>query len=309
MTIEQSQPPQYEYYDSPEARAMIAECGFRLASYIQQEDIGSVVLVDRAARNLYIPIGEAYSQLGGDVYKAPRFYFLNPAGFMSPQQHDMTDYTTRAVQAESEKAGISEHAMIKRVHRSNRLYGKVMRKAEDSFVDDVKDGGQYHVAKKLTTAFDEAIKKDGRFNSRVLVVDACMHSGGSLRGITTALKDIGVIDVRTAVVNAQRNRTTYQPDFLVFGNQEIVDRCKPFGPQEGIQKGDGASLISTLAKDGLSQQARQARKELHMIMKQAPELRQNFAQSQSQDHWQLPRAMSLLMDAIFSQEDDPATWA
>jgi hypothetical protein len=95
-------------------------------------------------------------------------------------------------------------------------------------------------------------------------------------GITTALRDINTLDVRTGVVNNIRNRTVDNPDFVVFDDYEIKDVCKPFGPQEGLVKGDGRSQVVSVGPRGLSYNDRLARVELHEMMRNGAALRRQF---------------------------------
>lgn len=269
----EQEPSEFQYFADPDVRAMIAETGFRVADYVAQEDIGSIVLIDKAARNLYIPIREAQKQTTPD--QKTGIYFLNPAGFLSPEVHDVADYAKRRLNTVSEVVGLDSAVAFRIAGDDPDIKRTFFAHGALDMLDDKDRGGRMDVASRFTPLFAKAVKRDSTFNGRVLVLDACRHAGGSQNGITNALKDVGVIDVRSGVVNSISNESVEEPDYVVFDGDEIEDRCRPFGIQEGLLKG-GNDMVVEVSEEGLSTLSRLARKELYRIMADGLQNREQF---------------------------------
>jgi hypothetical protein len=200
---------------------------------------------------------------------------LNPAGFLSPEVHSIDEYVKRVAQGMSEESGMSDRDFVEAAKLDTELLSLIIGAGEHDYINDAIKGGRQTVASRFTGLADKAIRRDKKFNGRVLVMDACIHSGAAMDGISTALQDIGIIDVRTGAVNNITNHTNCDPDFVVFQNHEILDLCKPFGPQHGLSKIAG-TMTTQRSKQGLSDESKLARKELHMIMQDANALRDAF---------------------------------
>lgn len=287
----------YQYFPDPAERAMIAECGFRVAEYLHDEQIGSLVLVDQAARNIHIPVRDAWEIEYPDEQK-PTVYFLNPDGFLSPDIHTDTDYAQALSKAMIQRTGITQHdfllaaALLPEIQDEIKLGGQIAR-AHDAETDR-----RHEIAVGLTSLASATIPRDEQFNGRVLVLDACRHSGGSTEGIARALRDIGIIDVRTGVVNNISNEGE-DPDLVVFDDNEIEDVCKPFGIQLGLDR--TPTLTSGVTPDGLHKYAKLARVELHAMREELPELRTAFANQarQRQEAAQLPPDIRSMLSDVF----------
>ncbi|TXG76350.1 hypothetical protein E6P97_03750 [Patescibacteria group bacterium] len=290
-------PIEFRYFSDPAERAMIAECGFRVAEYLHEEQIGSLVLVDQAARNIHIPVRDAWDIAYPEAAK-PTVYFLNPDGFLSPDIHTDADYAQVLSKAMIQRTGMTQHDFMLSKALIPKLADDIMHGAQLVREHDTQGDRRHEIAAQLTDLAAIAIPRDGHFNGRVLVLDACRHSGGSTEGITRALKDIGIIDVRTGVVNNTRNETE-DPDFVVFENDEIEDVCKPFGPQLGL--GRTPDLVSESTAAGLHEYARMARTELHHMKSELAELRETFAEGvrQRQETARLPMDIRSLLGEIF----------
>jgi hypothetical protein len=274
-----SEMPRYEFFREPETRAMIAECGFRVAEYLHEEQIGTIVLVDRAARNLHIPVRSAWQESYPDE-PAPTVYFLNPDGFLSPETHGEAGYTKVVIKEQAQKSGLSsgeQHQVINNsVLRSLHALARIHRRMRD---DRVANRGYFHAA-ELTGLADTAIRQDDRFNGSVLVLDACTHSGGSLKGIADTMRRIGISDVRTGVVSNVSNMG-HDVDYIVFDNLSAPVSCRPFGPQDGIYETGGK--IPTIAGTGLHPTAKQARRELHQMSQNLGKLRETYSEDRALD--------------------------
>lgn len=289
----------YETFRDPETQAMIAECGYRVADYMHQEQIGSLVLVDQAARNLHIPIRSAWN-LEYPSDPKPTVYFLNPDGFLVPDIHDDTDYIGREHKMEYTRRGMAygDYMFERMLNPFINIDAK--ERAFHARATDLQTNRRDEIAQELTGHIAQAIPKDERFNGRVLVLDACRHSGGAVEGITRAIRDVGVIDVRTGVVNNILNRGD-DPDFIVFDDSEIKDDCKPFGIQSGLQRTD--QMLPKLSPGGLDPNAKQAKRELHNLAKHLPELRDRFNDQRTQRKQieTLPRDVQALLDTILGE--------
>ncbi len=277
MTSPEIEPYQFEYFTSPVERGMLAECGFRVAEYLHEEAIGSLVLVDTAARNMYIPVGDAHEQLYPGE-KAYTTYFLNPAGFLSPETHNEDIYTKYVLHKVAEMSDqLTPRETIDLALGNRRFMRRARATARRERIADTIQGGRTDVAAELTPAFQAAVEKDPNFNGRVLVLDGCKHTGAAMEGITNALEDIGVMDVRTGVMNNHEDFSE-DPDFVAFADDELpAYTCKPFGPQRGIAKGLGEGQTCTLREGGLTETDRLARKELHLLMKDSSDDREAFS--------------------------------
>lgn len=263
----------YETFPQLETQAMIAECGFRVAEYLHDEGMGSLVLVDQAARNLHIPIRAAWDYQYPDETK-PSVYFLDPGGFMTPDIHGQGHYIHREHKMEYTNRGIRYGQYMIELMLDPFLGVEVESRALRKMLDDFHPGRRAEIASEATTLVARTAQQDERFNGRVLVLDACRHSGASAEGIVRALKDIGVVDVRSGVVNNIRNKR-FEPDYIVFDDTEIEDVCKPYGTQSGIDRTE--QMIPRISTRGLSHEARQAKRDLHRMSKELPELRAKFA--------------------------------
>lgn len=269
----------FEYFVTPEVRGMIAETGFRTADYLLEQEIGSVVLVDNSARNMHVPIREAYRQLSPDT-ELPSIYFLNPMAFISPDVHSLTDYDKRALNLEAEKQDVSLTEMIRIAGFNPRLGVEIAQSVDRQYGFDQITDKRRMIAARMTPLVDKIIKCDPRFNGRVLVMDACSHSGASLNGITTALQDIGITEVQKgAVVSDPRERSSL--DFAAFRSSETDFTCPPFGHQDGLLKGDDSSFTVKPSLEGLSKRDKLARKEIRQIMAHSDEARAEFAETQT----------------------------
>lgn len=295
-----SEMPHYEYFHDVETRAMIAECGFRVAEYLHDEQVGSLVLVDQAARNLHIPIRGAWDLEYPDEAK-PTTYFLNPDGFYTPDIHDTIDYTAR-----EHKMAYSRQGLTYSEYMLDQLFDPYSsvdteRRALRAERRDLTVDRRHEIASQLTPLAGKAIQRDSQFNGKVLVLDACRHTGRAAEGIVRALRDIGVIDVRTGVVNNIRNRGD-DPDFIVFGNDEIEDACKPFGTQSGMAR--TAEMVPRMISTTLSDQAIQAKRELHAMVHDFTNLRDVFSAQahQRQELRTFPADVQALLEDVFGRE-------
>jgi hypothetical protein len=267
----------YDYFRSPETRAMIAECGFRVAEYLHDEQIASLALVDTAARNLHIPIRAAWKHEYPDE-PAPTVYFLNPDGFVSPETHDMDGYIRAVIKEQAVNRGVTSgeqyNASTSSTFGRLRLYSSARARIRN---DTLAAMGHLN-ASAFTASVDTAIRRDNRFNGRVLVLDVCTHTGGSIRGIAETMKNIGIIDVRTGVVSNVSN-LGHDVDYVVFDEDEAPLECRPFGVHRGILT--SRNQISSVSSAGISESAKKARGELYHMSEELASLRDAYTGANS----------------------------
>lgn len=73
-------------------------------------------------------------------------------------------------------------------------------------------------------------------DSKVLLIDTCIHKGGTMRQVIGGLEASGFEDIRFAVAGNRRNKTDMQPD-LVMHEGIPFGACFPFGSDSVVEKG------------------------------------------------------------------------
>lgn len=290
---------EFQYFADPTDRAMIAECGFRVAEHLHDERIGSLVLVDRAARNLHIPIRAAWEvEYPGEP--KPSVYFLNPGGFLNPRLHTVDTYGKMLLKQQAQDKGIPSQEEYHQTTKSIVKTLRVAHKARKLMYTDLLHNAELRHASELTALADTAIKNDPNFNGRVMVLDACTHTGSSLSGIAETLRAIGVIDVRTGVVNNTSNHG-HNVDYVAFSDEYAPLACRPFGEQTGILL--STDKVPAISSDGISNDARQARRELYTMCEDISGLRETYTEDALLHTIKLPFGLVQIVENIVDGAD------
>lgn len=112
------------------------------------------------------------------------------------------------------------------------------------FLDPEGFGGKMHKIKNIDA---ETIERDHPFltqhkKNNVLLIDTCIHSGGSAEPIIDALKTAGFEDVKFGVVQLEKNRSKTNPDVVLLG-RHAVRGCYPLS-RDNLVMHDGERLYS-----------------------------------------------------------------
>ncbi len=172
-----------------------------IASYIHDEGVRSVVLTDKAARPAYIGLLRYWRALYPDEER-PAINFMNPLGLQPVEDMSLLQRARGA--DERFRAGLGNIAIAPRT----------------------KDG----IAEEFRTTFAELL---ARKEDPVLVLDTCLHSGGSALSILLQLLQNDFTDVRIGVVRYEPvgRPLVLVPD-IVFRPEGTVTGCYPFGQRD-----------------------------------------------------------------------------
>ncbi len=73
-------------------------------------------------------------------------------------------------------------------------------------------------------------------DKKLMVVDTCVHSGGTMRDVVGGLEENGFKDVKTAILSSSFKRTRTQPDMAVQKRRPVYG-CYPFKYANLVHKG------------------------------------------------------------------------
>lgn len=264
---DQPEPQPYQYFETATQRRIVVAAGARTADYMATNNIGSIALVDRLARNLYAPLLAAHRKLVPEQ-PTPTVYFLNPNAFMSYQTHDIHSMARPYFDLIASMLGL-ENRQALATHlppdTQSMIGMHVLNLTIQHIAYDVMTGGQQRIVRSLAPAIEKVKKQDPKYNGRVLVMDGCAHTGASMRGIVDTLRSAGVTSVHTGVLAATSGMSNYPVNFTAFKPNELINTCNVVGEQEVLSKHPMHSLSVTATKP-LSEQDKLVRKELHRIM-------------------------------------------
>lgn len=231
----------YEFFPYEEERREIVQIASRLVDYVDAHSIGSIVLLDRSARPVYIGFNEAWKRKHGESPKnsekgsKPNIYFVNPTGLnniYSASEWDLKD---------------------KAYYKANEASGHLRDPREVQ--EDFENGY-------------ERLLKDGE--SGILLFDTCIHSGDSVRPVVSALEKAGIRNVQLGVAGDVRNFSEFQPDFVAVEGKPL-GVCYPFDKDTITERSlDSASSQKSYDPEKRERSIR-LRRELSRIFNEAPD--------------------------------------
>ena len=172
-----------------------------ITSYVHDEGIRSVVLVDKAARPAYIGLAGCWRALYPDEDR-PLINFMNPLGLQPADEVPLMKRVRGA--AERVLTGMGDLPIAART------------------ADDI--------AEEFRTTFAQLLT---RKDKPLLVLDTCLHTGESVLPILSYLLGNGFADVRVGVVGyTPNNRPPVLVPDIVFRPAGPVEDCYPFGFRE-----------------------------------------------------------------------------
>jgi len=223
-------------FTSYEERREIYIIGRRLAEYAVNENIEAVYFLDRSARPAYVAMREFWKVQYPDV-SMPKIGFLNPKGFVSRED------------LRSGAANLDE-LMLNDEYKQGEIENPENIRSRQEIIDEMR----------------QKTPDDVRENP-VLLFDACIHSGDSIRPILNKLDEAGMQDVRFGVVSPRNNRSDIDLQFVTM-DKVPAGVCYPFDKDELTQKTytsihSNSNITAQTVKDG-----RELRAEIRQIIKE-----------------------------------------
>jgi len=168
-----------------------------LGEYCIEEQIEDIVFVDRSARPIWNTLRE-YLRLAHPDAPLPRMHFLNP--------YSLDTFITNPRILEEHRAEAIQ------VGKNNR---KVARREAERTSNDLLN----------------------RAVSRVLLMDACVHSGRQMEDTRTFLKGLGINDLRLGAFtdSSDGNPLPFTLDFAYTDDSTRL-HCKPYGKDAALSK-------------------------------------------------------------------------
>jgi hypothetical protein len=168
-----------------------------LGEYCIDQEIDDVVFLDRSARPIWNTLSE-YLSLAHPDAKKPGFHFLSP---------DVINGL-----GDNRSANVGQKALAAIQNGMNRRMAK----------------------RELTYAHNDLLDRQ---DSRVLVMDICVHSGQSLQATKQFLNHLGINDVKTGAftVDSRGRKLAVDLDFS-FTDDEYMLGCRPYGNDPGLRK-------------------------------------------------------------------------
>lgn len=198
----------YNVFRNEYVRHDIFEFSKELATYVAENEIKSIIFLDRSARPAWIGFNEYWKMNYSDKPK-PSINFINPEAFdpLHPMYH----------QEEKEPQGIvlvTKDGEIRELDRIKQATREIQTKFEDVF-------------NRLVDRKDEP----------TLIFDTCSHSGGTIEDVTSALRSIGFSDLRVITANRPDDKSGVKADAFIDNNTYLTS-CYPFGKWSAVDKGD-----------------------------------------------------------------------
>lgn len=195
----------YNFFKEPQAREELFAYTKALAEHLRGEKIQNLVIIDRAARPIYVALLEYFRSKYPDE-KRPNIYFMNPRGFMNRQD-------------ESSKEAVDEasHAISTGDRAENPMRVRDQQTVQDEFE---------RTYKSLLDNKDEP----------VMVFDTCIHTGDAMERVARAFKEGGFSDLRIGSINPPDfDDSKVKADFFIT-RQRPRYGCFPFDKDRIIEK-------------------------------------------------------------------------
>ena len=201
-----------------------------LTSYLHDEEIKALILIDRSARPTWIAVNEYWKAVYPEE-KIPDIYFINPNGFKLERDVLQKD--------------------IIQAKENNSPWANLGKRSFDEIVNDFVDS-----YKRLVL-----LHKD----DPVLLFDTCIHDGYTLRPILRVFEDVGFSDIRSGVVHTKGRPVL--PMSLVTNDGFKFCSCYSFGKDRSVKKSD--SSVKSLSNDDIHdvEKSRELRDEIRQIIK------------------------------------------
>lgn len=180
-----------------------------LTTYIEDNGIKNLVLVDRAARPAFHAVRAVWQQKHPGEKMPFTVYFVNPRGFL-------TDGDLKA-----KPGGVSK--VTEELFKGLRSDDRPEMPAPKSQAD---------VEKDFKASYGRLVdhKEDA-----TLVYDNCIHRGDSITPIQRTLSGVGFTDVKVGVAADQTNTSGIVPDFIAIENHK-TPVCGVFGSDTAVRK-------------------------------------------------------------------------
>lgn len=230
----------YQFFTTPEERHELVETARRTAEYLHDNKIRNFVIMDRAARPIYIGVKEMWKKLYPNE-KLPDIYFLNPTGFMNLNEAEKTGQTGLPKGMEMMYSGFL---------KGNDLGQGIRSQAEIEY--DFMKTFQRMLANR---------------NEPTLLFDTCIHSGDSVGNVQTTLRNLGFANLKLGLVGNEKNDSGMRPDFVAVRGKPL-GVCYPFD-RDRLTERRFDSVTSAPTEDPLYLgRSRALRAEIHRIFRQ-----------------------------------------
>jgi hypothetical protein len=235
-----------EFFPTLTEKKELVETCSALTVFLHDNKVSNLVLVDRSARPAYLGVSHLWRKNYPDE-QIPAIYFVNPDSLKSGEDLFQSGSSGLPKFIEmtfkDDEPPLIQQRIIDQMGKSN---------------DDI------------STEFSDAYPKLKSNNDQsVLVFDACIHSGDTIKPIKRTLEDIGYKKVLTGVVGNPRDESDLKLDFVAL-TTEPLGFCRPFDKDRIIKKQLGNILpVKNTNKNEVDRSVR-IRKEIISIFKQAP---------------------------------------
>jgi hypothetical protein len=223
----------YEVFRHSEEQEEIYEYSLQAAQFIIDNEVESVVLMDRATRPMYVGIKEVLKAVV-EKDSMPDFKFVNPRGFRARE-----DYTDR-----QEKQIQGRHK-----HLADRKERPRKRRNRDEIDAEFRDTYASLVAKK---------------DKPVLLLDTCLHGGDTVAPVARTLKEVGFSKVFFGVVHDTGDCPV--PPTFSMTNIAPFKACIPFSQDVMVEKTYGSTHSVTPKNKRYREEAVLARREIRQIV-------------------------------------------
>ncbi len=193
---------------SPEQAKNIAEYAEQTVDYIHSNNIGSVALLDTAARPFAHPISMAWQRRFGDDPGAPErpsLFFINPQGFVARSNFNPLTLL---------------NSLLKPVIKGDTFELPHRRRSAQSI--------QTELPNQLPGFY-------ARRDQPTLVLDTCLHTGSTITPLIKGLQAAGFDKLHLGVIHCKDSKLHVKPDLILDANPP-VGACYPFGIDKLVEK-------------------------------------------------------------------------
>lgn len=235
---------EYQFFETPERRHDIYEFNKGLTTYLHDEKIPNVVLIDRSPRPIWIGIDEYWKQNYKEEQR-PNIYFINPHGF---------DSENIAIENED----ISDDDIL----RDRVIFSMTGESILSKKINEIDE--------KIKNQFEQTYHKlESQKEKPVAVFDNCIHGGETITPVLTYLRKNGYKDIRVVIGDEFHDHSSVNIDKSFGENTQLVS-CGVFGRDLGVYK-DNKDVFSHYDNDADREQVVLCRKEIRRIIQEKGE--------------------------------------
>lgn len=202
----------YKFFTTPERRHDIYEFSKGLTTYLHNEKIPNLILIDRSPRPIWIGVDEYWKQNYKEEQR-PNIYFVNPDGF---------DSLYKAIKEEniSDQELFTDQMIFSLTGES-----MILKKADE-------------IDEKIKNQFEKVYHKlEEQKKKPIALFDNCIHSGKTIIPILSYFKRNGYKDIRVLIGDEYHDYSQVKIDES-FGDNTSINACGILGLDLGVVKDD-----------------------------------------------------------------------